>query len=208
MKCEGYETGRIFIDEGARFRKEEIPGVSQTALERKGPQNRSAGSLPRKPSSGQLQVHNRIRTLPLQEDVVFLAYFLSRFPDSTAATHSGPLGVLPKALAMGAYHPQQSAVRALVTVYFGKTRYDRRVYDRGMRLYSNAIVNLCETLSVPGRAAERDTLVGALCLCLFENVVLSGPVAWLRHYKGVSDLVGTARYISDVAEARLTACTS
>lgn len=137
--------------------------------------------------------------------MVFLAYFLSRFPTSTTTTNPGPLGVLSEAFTTGASQTQESAVRALVTVYFGKTRYDRRVYDKGMRLYSKAIGNLLSVLKVPERATERDTLVGALCLCLFENVVLSEPVAWLRHYKGVSDLVGSDKIVPAVTERRLTA---
>lgn len=205
FQCAGYESQRVFIDEGARFRDHEASSGSPAVPKQDLSSDGFASPTQRKPLNRQLQVHHRVHHrrvhhLPLQDDFVFLTYFLSRFPERTAATQPGPLDVLPRVFTMGTSPPQQSAVQALATIYFGKTRYDRRVYDKGMRLYSNAIVNLCEALKTPGKAVEIDTMVGALCLCLFENIVLSEPIAWLRHYKGVSDLVGALNSSSWLGE--------
>lgn len=111
---------------------------------------------------------------------------------SCSAQFAAPehLNQVPQGLTTDVINPQNPSLQALSAVYFGKHRRDRGIYDRGMRLYSRAMSHLRQALQNPEQVSAIDTLVSTVCLCLLENVVFSAPLAWLRHYEGVAQLVG------------------
>lgn len=66
--------------------------------------------------------------------------------------------------------------------------------SKGPRLYVRSLDHVQVRLALidPKRAVETKTLASVLCLCIYENITLSEPTAWLKHYDGVSRLVGIA----------------
>ncbi|RGP76758.1 hypothetical protein FLONG3_5198 [Fusarium longipes] len=80
------------------------------------------------------------------------------------------------------------AIRALAAVYYGKTNFDKRIFDLGTREYVKALKRVQTDLSSSTAVLEWDTLVSVLCLCMFENVAFTDKNGWLRHYEGISQL--------------------
>lgn len=82
------------------------------------------------------------------------------------------------------------AVRALAAVYFGKTNGDRRIFDLGSREYVKALNRVQLDLASSTAVLEWDTLASVICLCMFENIVFTDKTGWLKHYEGITQLVG------------------
>lgn len=81
------------------------------------------------------------------------------------------------------------STRALSAVYFGKMRNQYKAYQKGTRLYVRALDQLRQAINDPEKARQDDTLTSVLCLCIYENIVLSETTAWVKHYQGVGRLV-------------------
>lgn len=81
------------------------------------------------------------------------------------------------------------SAQALSAIYFGKMRNQYQVYQKGTRLYVQALDQLRKAIGDPEKARQNDTLTSVLCLCMYEHVVLSETTAWLKHYQGVGKLV-------------------
>lgn len=127
----------------------------------------------------------RIKDLQPHEDSVFINHILSRLTPPTYGDPATPTSMLSQVILMD----NSKSAQALAAVYFGKMCNHRRAYEKGSRLYVQALDQLRHSIIDPKSAASPETLASVLCLCIYENVALSEPMAWVRHYGGVSRLV-------------------
>ncbi|KIN03315.1 hypothetical protein OIDMADRAFT_51285 [Oidiodendron maius Zn] len=83
----------------------------------------------------------------------------------------------------------QSCVDAVTASYFGSINNNHHAYTKGRQAYVHALARINQALAYNDSALEQQTLTGVLCLCLYENIVLSHSTAWFTHYSGISRLI-------------------
>lgn len=127
----------------------------------------------------------RIKDLQPQEDRVFINHILSRMTPPNPDDPATPTSMLSQVIHMD----KSKSAQALAAVYFGKMCNHKAAYEKGSRLYVEALDQLRHTIVDQQMALKPETLASVLCLCIYENVALSEPLAWVRHYGGVSRLV-------------------
>lgn len=178
LQCEGYSRTLPFVDHGARFAQAPID-QSATALQmsRSAPQ-----AVVRQRQAAETR---RIRDLQPHEDSVFINHILSRLTPPAQGDPATPTSMLSQVILMD----NSKSAQALAAVYFGKMCNHKRAYQKGTQLYVQALDQLRHSIVDPKTAASSKTLASVLCLCMYENVALSEPLAWVRHYGGVSRLV-------------------
>ena len=127
----------------------------------------------------------RIKDLQPHEDSVFINHILSRMTPPNPDEPATPTRMLSQVILMD----KSKGAQALAAVYFGKMYNHKAAYEKGSRLYVEALDQLRHSIVSPQMALKPETLASVLCLCIYENVALSEPLAWVRHYGGVSRLV-------------------
>ncbi|CVL09235.1 uncharacterized protein FPRN_14479 [Fusarium proliferatum] len=175
IACEGYVTYGEFVDETSRFSKDKLP-VKDNQV-----QVQMASPSPE-------AIERQIRHPPpllLDQDAVIHAHLLSRINEVT------PLMANLESITLSD-STRSLAVRALAAVYFGKTNGDRRIFDLGSREYVKALNRVQLDLASSTAVLEWDTLASVICLCMFENIVFTDKTGWLKHYEGITQLVGQA----------------
>lgn len=172
FNCEGYVAFAEFVDETTRFSKNKPPIKSgQLQLQ-----------MVHKPSKAfHQQDHHPSRPLINENDIIH-AHLLSKIDEVRPLLMN--LESVPSSSST-----RSLAVRALAAVYFGKVHSDKRVYDLGTRDYVKALKSVHASLASATAVLEWDTLVGVLCLCMFENIALTNKDGWFRHYEGITQLV-------------------
>ncbi|KAL6916857.1 hypothetical protein FSHL1_008469 [Fusarium sambucinum] len=73
------------------------------------------------------------------------------------------------------------------SMYFGRIHQDKQACNQGLRLYSYALTQLRSEIN--SSSTDMGTIMGVMCLCVYENVVFSQPTAWLLHYDGLGRLL-------------------
>ncbi|ERS95693.1 uncharacterized protein SPSK_00130 [Sporothrix schenckii 1099-18] len=168
LQCRGYALHANFVDETARFRRED-----------------------------QVTANTLVPTLvPMSlqpdEDTVLHTHLVARLLPRV----SGPAS--PHILASMANYESSStavvplhkdALRALAAVYFGKVHRDTRVFGAGVRAYVRSLGRLRTAVADPVAVRDVETLASALCLGLVENVALTETTGWLAHYDGLAHLI-------------------
>lgn len=176
LACSGYAQHAQFVDETARFRRDET--------------RRDDAS----PQRNEMQVVAVPPPMSLRpdEDTVIHTHLVARLLPRI----SGPAA--PDILASmvsyesvtGAAVPlHKDALRALAAVYFGKVHHDTRIVDTGMHAYVRSLRRLRTALADPVAVLDVETLASVLCLGLYENVALTETTGWLAHYDGIAHLV-------------------
>lgn len=127
----------------------------------------------------------RIKDLQPHEDSVFINHILSKLTPPNQNDPATPTSMLTQVILMD----RSKSAQALAAVYFGKMCNHKRAYQKGSQLYVQALDQLRHAIVDPKTAVSSETLASVLCLCIYENVALSEPLAWVRHYGGVSRLV-------------------
>ncbi|KAF4974628.1 hypothetical protein FZEAL_8487 [Fusarium zealandicum] len=190
LECSGYHSNLKFVDENARFSgqaKGDMKLSRNTTTLSKAPVDASTTKCSlRREQTCQLQMRN---LLPHQ-DTLFLPYTLSKLsPVTSRANGVVQAAILPSLLTGHESNVHQLCVQALVTTYFGRMMRESRICDQGLRLYSQALAQLRSEISGANSGTELGTIMSVLCLCIYENILLSQPMAWLMHYEGVARLV-------------------
>ncbi|GKU09719.1 hypothetical protein FLAG1_08910 [Fusarium langsethiae] len=183
LACSGYHSQLKFVDEGTRF-------VSVVVPSRPKPKqcNRIVVSARcTKDLSPQL-LKPQIRTLLPPKETLFLPYTLSKLsPTSFRYDPALVTGVLPALLTEHKSPLHQSCIHALSAMYFGRIHQDKQACNQGLRLYSYALTQLRSEIN--SSSTDMGTIMGVMCLCVYENVVFSQPTAWLLHYDGLGRLL-------------------
>ncbi|KAJ4244766.1 hypothetical protein NW762_014343 [Fusarium torreyae] len=147
MNCEGYVIHSEFVDESSRFSQDKSPAArNQLQLE-----------LARKPAKKPGRQIWRPSPMLLDENAVIHAHLMSKLDEVeplVANLETHPSAETTRAL----------AVRALAAVYFGKTRYDKRIFDAGSMEYGRVLNRLQTDLGSSTTVLEWDTLASVLCL--------------------------------------------
>ncbi|KAF5564746.1 hypothetical protein FPHYL_4603 [Fusarium phyllophilum] len=171
IACEGYVTYGEFVDETARFSKDKSPMKdNQLQVQLASPS----------PKATERQIW-RPPPLLLHQDAVIHAHLLSRIDEVT------PLMANLESITLSD-STRSLAVRALAAVYFGKTNGDKRIFDLGSREYVKALNRVQLDLASSTAVLEWDTLASVICLCMFENIVFTDKMGWLKHYEGITQL--------------------
>lgn len=180
LTCSGYHSQLKFVDEGTRF--------TNVVVSR--PKPAQCNSLPAKCPKGikpQL-LRPQIHTILPPKETLFIPYTLSKLsPTSFRYDPSFAAGVLPALLTESKSPLHQSCIQALSATYFGRIHQDKQACNQGLRLYSYALTQLQSEIS--SASTDFGTIMGVMCLCVYENVVFSQPNAWLLHYDGLGRLV-------------------
>lgn len=78
-------------------------------------------------------------------------------------------------------------MKALTAGYYSRKASDYRAYEEAMDTYSSAIESVWK--AVDCRRLGTDTLMSIMCLCLYENIIVTEPRAWIIHYTVLSHMV-------------------
>jgi hypothetical protein len=171
LRCEGYVTYGEFVNETVRFSKGGTP-LETTQLQVQ------LGNTP----SEQVERIYRPSPLLLDENTVIHTHLVSKIDE-----------VRPLMSNLDSFSSNNStralAIRALAGIYFGKTNYDKRIFDSGTLDYVRALKSVQVDLQCSTVALEWDTLASVVCLCMFENIAFTDKTGWLKHYEGITQLV-------------------
>ncbi|KAL2808962.1 hypothetical protein BJX63DRAFT_374625 [Aspergillus granulosus] len=94
---------------------------------------------------------------------------------------------LGKSLPVGSL--QYRCMKALTASYYLMRTAGPDACQRGKEAYGHAINAVRWAINHPHRKAEPDVLMSIMCLCLYENIIVTNPRTWIEHYKGVSTLI-------------------
>lgn len=177
LECPGYESRLKFVSENTRF-----PDGGTVSDE-----NQEKGELPGCAVIAHQQ--RRIRDVYPSATSIFHAYTLTKLCPVAPAMQTTSINVLARLLAADDTRGPRPCVQALVTSYYGRMTQNKSIIFHGSQLYSRALCALHSAISKYGSISESDLLTDILCLCLYENIVLSHPAAWLSHYDAISRLV-------------------
>ncbi|KAL2836884.1 hypothetical protein BJY01DRAFT_251763 [Aspergillus pseudoustus] len=131
-------------------------------------------------------------------------YFLLRLVGNATRSPSSGLPrllseFLNKPLAIGSM--QYTCIKALTSSYHSMRAAGPRACHQAMVAYSHAMRAVSVATQKPYRGIEPDVLMSIMCLCLYENIVVTAPRSWIQHYIGVSRLIamhGPAHYKSGI----------
>ncbi|KAJ5588794.1 hypothetical protein N7537_011472 [Penicillium hordei] len=93
---------------------------------------------------------------------------------------------------------QQRCIDALTVTYYSRRAVDYRASEEGMKAYSNALTgvrysNIFNTpLHRPGQL-DVGVLMSIMCLCLYENIIVTKARSWIMHYGAISLLLEMQR---------------
>ncbi|WXC60107.1 hypothetical protein SNK03_005963 [Fusarium graminearum] len=183
LACLGYHSQLKFVDEGTRFVSDVIPSRPKPKQ-----CNRIVVSAEcTKDLTPQLR-KPQIHTLLPPKETLFLPYTLSKLsPSSFRYDPALVTGILPALLTEHKSPLHQSCIHALSAMYFGRIHQDKQACNQGLRLYSYALTQLRSEIN--SSSTDIGTIMGVMCLCVYENVVFSQPTAWLLHYDGLGRLL-------------------
>lgn len=182
LTCLGYHSQLKFVDEGTRF-------ASEVVVSRPKPtQCTRIVSTSCTKTVKQETLKPQIRTLMPPKETLFLPYTLSKLsPTSFRYDPALASSVLPALLTEYKSPLHQSCIQALSATYFGRIHQDKQACNLGLRLYSYALTQLRSEIN--SSSTNLGTMMGVMCLCVYENVVFSQPNAWLLHYDGLGRIV-------------------
>jgi hypothetical protein len=168
----------MFVNETARLdvRNKECPAASKRS------HDLTHCSPPRK----------SIRCIFPTEEDVSVSHLLHCFTPSDIRSSMPTATVLPRLIA--ADEPHASALHkrclyALASSFFGKMERNKTMYEKGQWLYVDALAQLGQRLASVGEELDSGTLRAIICLVLYENINVTDPTAWFKHYDGLSKLV-------------------
>lgn len=123
----------------------------------------------------------------LNDDTCFINFFVVRLGSVAPESLTGILLRVVKTPASSTTL-QRDCVKTLTAGYFGNKEKHKRARFKGMSAYGRVVAQIHQRLGC-GDALEEETLLGVLCLCFYENVVISQSAGWLTQYSGISRLV-------------------
>ncbi|KAL1895886.1 hypothetical protein Sste5346_004983 [Sporothrix stenoceras] len=209
ITCSGYAQHAQFVDETARFKRDELRSQSSSQSQSQS-QSQSRDASPRR---DEVQMQMEVQAASLapamslrpDEDTVIHTHLVARLlprvsgpasPDILVSMVNYESAVSSLSTTVPLH---KDALRALAAVYFGKVHHDTRIYDTGVRAYVRSLRRLRTALTDPVAVFDVETLASVLCLCLYENVALTEITGWLVHYDGIAHLIerrGPARHQS------------
>ncbi|KAI9035077.1 uncharacterized protein KD926_004659 [Aspergillus affinis] len=142
-----------------------------------------------------------ISTLAPDPISVSREYFLLRLVGSGTCSQGSGIprllcAFLDRALPIGSL--QHKCMKALTVSYHSTTALGTRGSPSGeaVKTYSQALTAVRKAID-QDLTTEPDLLMSIMCLCLYENIVVTEPRSWIEHYKGISRLIqinGPERY--------------
>ncbi|KAE8132568.1 hypothetical protein BDV38DRAFT_287604 [Aspergillus pseudotamarii] len=95
---------------------------------------------------------------------------------------------LDRALSVGSF--QYECTKALTVSYHSMTALGSHGSAAGeaMKAYSHALRAVWKAIDQDSTTGP-DILMSIMCLCLYENIVVTEPRSWIKHYKGISHLI-------------------
>lgn len=118
-------------------------------------------------------------------------YFLLRLAGN--ATRS-PSSGLPSLLCRFLDRPwsvgsmQYKCMKALTGSYYLMRRGGPRACLQASESYNHALNAVNAGIGAYPRVVS-DVLMSIMCLCLYENIIVTKPRSWIEHYKGISRMV-------------------
>lgn len=178
--CQGYISSLVIVP---------FQPVWKSAL----PKGKELGESSTRASATRRAMPVSISTLAPDPILVSCEYFLLRLVGNR--THFQGSGIpsllcafLDRALPVGSM--QHKCMKALTVSYYSTTALGPRGSFSGetMKTYSYALRAVQKAID-QGLTTGSDILMSIMCLCLYENIVVTEPRSWIEHYKGISRLV-------------------
>ncbi|KAL3478463.1 hypothetical protein BJX99DRAFT_256360 [Aspergillus californicus] len=94
---------------------------------------------------------------------------------------------LDKPLPVGS--AQYMCMRALTTSYYLMRTAGPDACCQAMITYSSAIKAVQAAIDQSCGTVESDIFMSIMCLCLYENIIVTMPRSWIRHYEGISRMI-------------------
>jgi hypothetical protein len=85
-------------------------------------------------------------------------------------------------------------MEALTASYLLMKTRGPRSCQQGEEAYGHALNAVVRALNRPFHKVESDVLMSIMCLCLYENIIVTKPRSWIKHYKGISQIVSGSCY--------------
>ncbi|KAB8222875.1 hypothetical protein BDV33DRAFT_168048 [Aspergillus novoparasiticus] len=122
-------------------------------------------------------------------------YFLLRLVGSGTCSQGSGIprllcAFLDRALPVGSL--QHKCMKALTVSYHSMTALGIRENpsEEAIKTYSQALTAVRKAIG-QDLTTGPDLLMSIMCLCLYENIVVTQPRAWIEHYKAISHLVNS-----------------
>lgn len=134
---------------------------------------------------------NSISTLNPDPISISREYFLLRLAGN--ATHT-PSSGLPSLLSRFLDRPlpvgsmQYKCMKALTGSYYLMRRGGPPACLQAREAYDHALNAVNAGIGAYSRIGS-DVLMSIMCLCLYENIIVTKPRSWIEHYKGISRMV-------------------
>lgn len=157
--CEGYVREHRFVDENARTEKHIKKKTSKAP--RSYPKSSQDITFYSEPSSGVLASSLGVRAF---EDNIFVSFLLSNLFSGIPA----PTPWLHLHAEDASSVSAQLSVRALSTLFFGRTHHQRDITARGFHLYGQALVSLNRDLQDSTKGWSLSVVKSAMALELYE----------------------------------------
>ncbi|KAH8692302.1 hypothetical protein BGW36DRAFT_387351 [Talaromyces proteolyticus] len=84
---------------------------------------------------------------------------------------------------------QYRCIKALTTSYYSMRASDIRAYEESMRTYSDALKGVRFAVARRPPQLEPDILMSIMCLCLYENIIVTRARSWIEHYIAISHMI-------------------
>jgi len=134
---------------------------------------------------------NSISTLNPDPVWSFLQYFLLRLVGNATRSPSSGLPsllcrFLDRPLPVGSM--QYKCMKALTGSYYLTRTRGPRACLQAWEAYNHALTAVNAGIGACPRV-ESDVLMSIMCICLYENIIVTRPKSWIEHYKGISRMV-------------------